>query len=51
MRLLIDRPQMIDTAYDGHAVVGNDVFGLADPELRHEPREGPGSRPGEKSLA
>jgi peptide/nickel transport system substrate-binding protein len=31
MRLLIDRPQMIDTAYDGHAVVGNDVFGLADP--------------------
>jgi peptide/nickel transport system substrate-binding protein len=31
MRLLIDRPQMIDSAYDGHAVVGNDVFGLADP--------------------
>ena len=41
MRLLIDRQQMIDTAYDGHAVVGNDVFGLADPNydtslVRHQ---------------
>ncbi len=30
MRLLINRPQMVDTAYDGYAVVGNDVFGIAD---------------------
>jgi peptide/nickel transport system substrate-binding protein len=31
MRLLINRPEMVDVAYDGYAVVGNDVFGLADP--------------------
>lgn len=31
MRLLVNREEMIDAAYDGYAVVGNDVFGLADP--------------------
>jgi peptide/nickel transport system substrate-binding protein len=32
MRLLINRKEMLDIAYDGRAVVGNDVFGLADPD-------------------
>jgi peptide/nickel transport system substrate-binding protein len=32
MRLLIDRQEMVNVAYDGYAVVGNDVFGLADPD-------------------
>jgi peptide/nickel transport system substrate-binding protein len=41
MRLLINRQEMIDLAYDGHAVVGNDVFGIADPDydtslVRHQ---------------
>jgi peptide/nickel transport system substrate-binding protein len=31
MRLLINRPEMVDVAYDGYATVGNDVFGIADP--------------------
>jgi peptide/nickel transport system substrate-binding protein len=31
MRLLINRPEMINVAYNGRATVGNDVFGLADP--------------------
>jgi peptide/nickel transport system substrate-binding protein len=31
MRLLVNRREMVDIAYDGYAVVGNDVFGLADP--------------------
>ena len=41
MRLLVDRQEMIDVAYDGYAVVGNDVFGVADPDydtslVRHQ---------------
>lgn len=35
MRLLVDRRQMVDAAYDGHALIGNDVFGLADPDYDH----------------
>jgi peptide/nickel transport system substrate-binding protein len=28
MRLIVDRPALIETAYDGYARVGNDVFGI-----------------------
>lgn len=33
MRLLVDRPQLIDSALDGYGVVGNDVFGRYDPDF------------------
>jgi peptide/nickel transport system substrate-binding protein len=35
MRLLVDRPQLIRSALDGYAVVGNDVFSPFDPNFNH----------------
>ncbi len=35
MRLLVDRPQLIDSALDGYGVVANDVFGPYDPDFNH----------------
>ncbi len=35
MRLLVDRPQLIDSALDGYGVVANDVFGAYDPDFNH----------------
>jgi peptide/nickel transport system substrate-binding protein len=35
LRLLVDRQQMIDSALDGYAVVGNDVFSPFDPDYNH----------------
>jgi peptide/nickel transport system substrate-binding protein len=34
-RLVVDRPQMIESVYDGHGIVGNDVFGIWDPLYDH----------------
>ncbi len=33
LRLLVDRPQLIDSALDGYATVGNDVFSPYDPDF------------------
>jgi peptide/nickel transport system substrate-binding protein len=33
MRLLVDRPQMIDSALDGYGVVANDLFSPYDPDF------------------
>jgi peptide/nickel transport system substrate-binding protein len=35
LRLLVDRQQLIDSALDGYAVVGNDVFSPFDPNYDH----------------
>ena len=35
MRLLVDRPQMIDSALDGYGVVANDLFSPYDPDFNH----------------
>jgi peptide/nickel transport system substrate-binding protein len=35
LRLLVDRQQLIDSALDGYAVVGNDVFSPYDPDYDH----------------
>ncbi len=35
MRLLVDRPQLIDSALDSYGVVGNDVFSPYDPDYDH----------------
>jgi peptide/nickel transport system substrate-binding protein len=35
MRLLVDRPQMIDSALDSYGVVANDVFSPYDPDFDH----------------
>jgi peptide/nickel transport system substrate-binding protein len=35
MRLLVDRPQLIDSALDGYGTVGNDVFAPYDPSYDH----------------
>jgi peptide/nickel transport system substrate-binding protein len=35
MRLLVDRQEIVDTAFDGYAVVGNDLFGVSDPDYDH----------------
>src|SRR6266487_1874092 len=35
MRLLVDRPQLIKSALDGYAAVGNDVFSPLDPDYNH----------------
>lgn len=35
MRLLVDRPQMIDSALDSYGVVANDVFSPYDPGFDH----------------
>ncbi len=38
LRLLVDRQQLIDSALDGYAVVGNDVFSPFDPDFNHSLR-------------
>jgi peptide/nickel transport system substrate-binding protein len=35
MRLLVDRPQMIDSALDSYGVVANDLFSPFDPDFDH----------------
>ena len=35
LRLLVDRPQLIDSALDGYGVVGNDLFSPYDPDFDH----------------
>jgi peptide/nickel transport system substrate-binding protein len=35
MRLLVDRPQLIDSALDGYGVVANDIFSPYDPDFDH----------------
>jgi peptide/nickel transport system substrate-binding protein len=35
MRLLVDRPQLIDSALDGYGVVASDVFSPYDPDSDH----------------
>jgi peptide/nickel transport system substrate-binding protein len=35
MRLLVDRPQLIDSALDGYGVVASDVFSPYDPDFDH----------------
>jgi peptide/nickel transport system substrate-binding protein len=35
MRLLVDRPQLIDSALDGYGVVANDLFSPYDPDFDH----------------
>jgi peptide/nickel transport system substrate-binding protein len=35
MRLLVDRPQMIDSALDGYATAASDVFSPYDPDFDH----------------
>ncbi len=32
MRYIVDRPQVVEVAFDGYAAVGNDVFGQHDPD-------------------
>ena len=35
LRLLVNRPQLIDSALDGYGVVASDVFGPYDPDFNH----------------
>ncbi len=35
MRLVIDRSEMLDVVYGGHGLLGNDIFGIFDPEYDH----------------
>lgn len=35
MRLVIDRPLMREVVYGGHGLLGNDIFGIFDPEYDH----------------
>ena len=35
MRLIIDRPAMLDTVFGGHGLVGNDISSMYDPEYDH----------------
>jgi peptide/nickel transport system substrate-binding protein len=35
MRLLVDRNQMRQIIFDGHGVLGNDIFGIFDPSYDH----------------
>jgi peptide/nickel transport system substrate-binding protein len=35
LRLLVNRPQLIDSALDGYGVVGSDVFSPYDPDFDH----------------
>jgi peptide/nickel transport system substrate-binding protein len=35
MRLLVDRPQLIDSALDSYGVVANDIFSPYDPDFDH----------------
>jgi peptide/nickel transport system substrate-binding protein len=35
MRLIADRPAMLETVFLGHGIVGNDIFGIWDPVYDH----------------
>jgi peptide/nickel transport system substrate-binding protein len=35
MRLVVDRPQMLEVVFGGHGTLGNDVFGIWDPAYDH----------------
>jgi len=35
MKLIVDRPQMLDLVFGGHGRIGNDVFGYYDPLYDH----------------
>jgi peptide/nickel transport system substrate-binding protein len=35
MRLLVNRQQMLDLVFNGHGTIGNDVFGIWDPDYDH----------------
>ena len=35
MRLIVDRPQMLDLVFGGYGTVGNDLFGIWAPEYDH----------------
>src|SRR5215469_16542835 len=34
-RLMVDRPKMLDIVFGGHGTIGNDIFGIWDPEYDH----------------
>ncbi len=34
-QLMVDRPKMLDIVFGGHGVLGNDIFGIWDPEYDH----------------
>ena len=36
MRLIVDRPQMLELVFEGHGTIGNDVFGIWAPEYDHQ---------------
>src|SRR5205823_3914334 len=36
MRLLVDRPQLIDSALDGHGTLASDLFSPYDPGFSHD---------------
>ena len=31
-RYMVDRPQLRETVFDGHGILGNDIFGVTDPD-------------------
>lgn len=35
MRLVVDRPQMLDQVFGGYGTVGNDIIGIMDPSYDH----------------
>jgi peptide/nickel transport system substrate-binding protein len=35
MRLLVDRPQMLEVVYGGYGTIGNDIYSYADPAYDH----------------
>ena len=35
MRLLVDRQQMLELVFGGYGTIGNDIFGIFDPEYDH----------------
>jgi len=34
-RLMVDRPKMLEIVFGGHGTIGNDIFGIWDPEYDH----------------
>jgi peptide/nickel transport system substrate-binding protein len=36
LRLIVDRPQMLELVFGGHGTIGNDVFGIWAPEYDHQ---------------
>ena len=35
MRYLIDRDEMLNLVFDGHGLIGNDLFSIFDPDFDH----------------